>query len=226
MGKGSSGISRNRAAAAPPPAPVDPIADPDFDVTKQKPTKANFVDNMNEAQLLKEIEKEDRRAASAEREAEARFNSASLRRTEETFEAFPGGVGGSAVNSAYRRMVERGTNQIVQGVNAQNRADEHSRTAERYRRALNDVKGTGLLVHEARTARAAANGNLAGKWTRTDSAFVDSTFGKITGQKNGDFTIGKAWARYYVHMNGREIGKFEKAADAKKLIEKYAGRSR
>ena len=225
MGKGSSGISRNRAAA-PPPAPVDPIVDPDFDVTKQKPTKANFVDNMNEAQLLKEIEKEDRRAASAEREADARLNSASAKRMFDTFDAFPGGVGGSAVNAAYHRMVDRGMNQVVKSVDARERANDHSKKAERYRRAYDDVKGTGLLVHEARTARAAANGNLAGKWTRTDSAFVDSTFGKIKGQKNGDFTVGYAWASYYVHMNGREIGKFDKAADAKKLIEKYAGRNR
>lgn len=225
MGKGKSGLSKRiPAGTAAPPAPVDPIADPNFDVTKQKPTKATSTDNMNEAQLLQEIAKEERRAASAEREADARLNSGSAKRMFDTFDAFPGGVGGSAVNAAYHRMVDRGMNQVVKGVDARHRAEEHSQYAERYRKAYNDVKGTGLLVHEARTARAASSGKLEGKWTKTDSAFVDGTFGKIKGQKNGDFTIGKAWARYYVHMNGREIGKFEKAADAKRIIEKYAGR--
>lgn len=218
MGRGSSKLSGVGRVSV----PANPIADKNFDVTKQKPTNATDTDNMNEAQLLREISKMDRREASAEREANAAFNSGSVQRFNELSYQFPGGVGGSAVNRAYRNMVDRASAQMSKGVAAQERARGYSRQREIYQKALDDVRGSGLLVHEARTARAAVGGKLDGKWKRTDHAFTDGTFGKIAGQQNGDFTIGKAWGSYYVHRNGRPIGKFKKADSAKKLIEKYA----
>lgn len=225
MGRGRSKVGGgSRGGGGALAQPVNPIADPDFDVTKQKPTNASFVDNMNEAQLLREIAKMERREASANREADAAFNSGSVQRFNQIAEQFPGGVGGSAVTPAYRRMVERAGNQMTKGVEARERAQNYAQTRERYQKALNDVKGSGLLVHEARTARAAVGGKLDGKWTKTDHAYTDRTFGRIPGQKNGEFTIGKSWAQYYVYRNGRAIGSFKKAGDAKKLIEKYANR--
>lgn len=220
MGRGRSRI-RNRTAVA---QPTNPIADSSFDVTKQKPTNATFTDNMNEAQLVREIERLERREASAERERDQAFNSGSVRRFNEVSEMFPGGVGGSAVTPAYRRMVDRAMAQTTRGVEAQRRADDYSRQIQNYTRAYNDVKDSGLLVHEARTARAAVGGNLAGKWTRSKNAATDSTFGALSGQVNGDFAISKVWGKYRVYRNGREIGAFDKSDSAKRIVEKYAGR--
>lgn len=220
MGRGRSGIGGGTAALQ----PTNPIAEKGFDVTKQKPTNANFTDNMNEAQLIREMDRLERRIGSAERERDQAFNSGSVRRFNEVSEMFPGGVGGSAVTPAYRRMVDRAMDQTTKGVEAQRRADDYSRQLENYRRAYNDVKDSGLLVHEARTAKAAVGGNLAGKWTRSQNAGSDATFGTLSGQVNGDFGVSKVWGSYHVFRNGRLIGQFDKADTAKKLIEKYAGR--
>lgn len=230
MGRGSSKIGSNNASsgagasAAANTEPVNPIVDKDFDVTKQKPTNATDTDNMNEAQLLKEIAKAERRSDSAEREADAAFNSSSVQRFNDMSRMFPGGVGGSAVTPAYQRMVERSSNQILKGVAARERADSYNDRAERLRRAYEITKGSGLLVHEAKTARAAVGGRLDGKWTKTNNAFTDGTFGQIGGQKNGEFSIGKVWGSYQVFRGNRLIGRFGKAADAKAIIEKYAKR--
>lgn len=227
MGRGRSkagGGGRGGTRTTPIATPVDPVIDKGFDVTKQKPTRAAQTDNMNEAQLLQEIARAERRQSSAEREAEAAWNSGSVRRFNDVVEQFPGGVGGSAVTPAYRRMVERAGNQMIKGAQANERARENASAAERYRSALNDVKGTGLLVHEARTARAAVGGRLDGKWTRSKNAATDSTFGALAGQVNGDFAISKVWGSYHVYRNGRAIGRFDKADSAKRLVEKYAGK--
>lgn len=201
-----------------------PIVDKGFDVTKQKPTKAAFPENMNEAQLLKEIARMERRTASATREQENAYNSASLRRMEETFRAFPGGVGGSAVNDSYRKMVDRGTAQMRKGIEAGERATEYSRQLESYKKALQTVKGSGLLVHEAETARRAVGGTLDGKWTK--STVNDPTFGNIPAQKNGEFKVANNWGKYRIFRNDKEIGFANKAAEAKALIEKYAKRKK
>ena len=230
MGRGASKIGSGAAGAAgggniaTNAEPANPIIDKDFDVTKQKPTNATDTDNMNEAQLLKEIAKAERRSDSAEREADRAFNSSSVQRFNEVSQMFPGGVGGSAVTPAYQRMVERSSNQILKGVEARERAERYDNRAERLRQAYEITKGSGLLVHEARTARAAVGGRLDGKWTKTGNAFTDGTFGQIGGQKNGEFAIGKVWGSYQVYRGNRLIGRFGKAADAKAIIEKYAKR--
>lgn len=221
---GSVGGAGGIGTAAEDTTPTNPIEDKNFDVNKQIPTKATDLDNMNEAQLAREIIKLERRASGAEREAEAAFNSGSMRRFNEMSYQFPGGVGPSAVTASYRKMVDRAMSQAVKGVEAKKRAEDYAARAERYKKAYDVVKGSGLLVHEAKTARAAVGGKLDGKWTKTDNAYVDSTFGKISGQKNGDFTVGKSWASYHVYRGNRPIGKFNKAADAKAIIEKYASK--
>ena len=225
MGRGASGINRRAGGGVSPiTEPSNPIEDKNFDVSKQRPTNASFIENMNEAQLVREIARMERRVDSAERERDQAFNSASMRRFNEIGEMFPGGVGGAAVTPAYRRMVDRAMTQAQRGSEAMRRADNYTRQIDNLRRAYNDVKGSGLLVREAQTARAAVGGNLAGKWTRSNNAATDGTFGTLSGQVNGDFAISKVWGNYHVYRNGRDIGRFAKADEAKRLIEKYAGR--
>ena len=186
----------------------NPIADRNFDVSKQTPTKSPFIENMNEAQLRQEIASAGRRIAEAEREAREAYEKAGR---------LPIRAKGSTDRSA--PLIEQANLATRTAQDIKNKTDS-------YKKALETVKGSGLLVHEARTAREVASGKTDGKWTKTDRAFTDSTFGPIAGQKNGDFTIGKSWNSYRVYKNGKQIGQFSKASQAKAIVDKYAKKKR
>lgn len=121
----------------------------------QKATRAVQIENMNEAQLNKEIAKAERVIDRAERQMEKSGQQTALGRG--LSEQFPLGVGGDGWTAARRRQFNRDTERTVRNAadftkamqdrdNAQNRLNQLNK-------ALEDVKGTGKTQSQIREER-------------------------------------------------------------------------
>lgn len=131
-------------------------------------------------------------------------------------QTFPGGVGGSAVDSKYRRMQDRFDSDMGKLIEARGKLDSRTERLERMKDAYGKVKGTGKTLRTVATATA-SKGN--GTWTKT----TISIYGKaVKGEKMGDYVVAKPFYTYNIYdaRTGKQIKTFKSKKAAKKYAEK------
>lgn len=178
----------------------------------QQPTHAYQIQDMNEAQLLKEIPKLERSVRSALKEVERASNTSSMRFFNDIREHFPDGVGGSAVDSKYKKMQERYRNDMGKLVEAQQKHTDRAERLQEMKDAYKKIKGTGKTLRTVAMATA-SKGN--GTWTKTTFTTLGKT---VNAQKMGNLIAAKPFYTYnlYDARTGNQIKTFKsfKALDA------------
>ena len=172
--------------------------------------------DMNEAQLEREIAKLERYTAASAREVDRANNTQSMRFFRDIGEAFPGGVGGSAVNAKYRRMQERNDRDMQKLIEAQTKYSRRQETLQRMKDALEKVRGTGKTLRTVATATA-SKGN--GTWVKTTFTHLGKT---VTGTRMGDYVVAKPFYTYnlYDARTGKQIKTFKSKKAAMEYAEK------
>jgi len=190
---------------------------------KQKPTKAVYIENMNEAQLDLEIRNYERKIERADKAIEKIQNSGSVKTAEQIMYMFPGGVGGSAVNSSYRNKMNRYGEAVskMAGIQEQQRHDKAY--LDKLKAAKKQVNGTGMTLDQYRKSIRSKGGTLAGKWSTSTEKTGYGLFGNSPQKvyKNGDYSIMKPHAYAYSLFNGgRKVGDYPTLKAAKAAAEK------
>lgn len=181
-----------------------------------KPTHARQIEDMNELQLEREIAKLERWTEGSRKEVARRSNTQSMRFFNDISENFPGGVGGSAVNSKYRRMQDRFDSDMGKLIEAREKLDSRTERLERMKDAYDKVKGTGKTLRTVATATA-SKGN--GSWTKTTISIYGDT---VKGERMGDYVVAKPFFTYnlYDSRTGKKIKTFKSKKAAKEYAEK------
>ena len=186
------------------------------EIVQQKPTHARQIADMNEAQLEREIAKLERWTGASEREVQRASNTQSMRFFRDIGEAFPGGVGGSAVNAKYRRMQERNDSDMRKLIEAQEKLSSRQERLEKMKDAYSKVKGTGKTLRTVATATA-SKGN--GKWEKTTIKIYGDP---VKGSRMGDYVVAKPFFTYnlYDARTGKQIKTFKSKKAAMAYAEK------
>ena len=194
-------------------------------VGEQQATKATQIENMNEAQLNKEIARAERAVARAERQMEKSGQPTAYSKA--LGEAFPLGAGGDGWTAARRRQLNRDTEKTVRNAGEFTKAlqdrDSAQSRLDRLNEALNEVKGTGKTqsqIREERVQNEVKNTKSTLKWkTVQQSSFNGSSYTpKII--KAGDYEIHGSSGLYTIYKNGRMIGRTDKLSKAKAYAER------
>lgn len=180
----------------------------------QKPTHARQIEDMNEAQLEKEIRKLERWTEGSRKEVERRSNTQSMQFFEDINQAFPGGVGGSAINAKYRRMQEKWNNDMGKLVEAREKYSNRSERLQKMKDAYDKIKGTGKTLRTVATATASKG---SGKWEKTTIKIYGND---VKGSRMGDYVVAKPFFTYnlYDARTGKQIRTFK----SKKAAQEYA----
>lgn len=199
-----NGGSSNGNGTSTSPAPTTQV--------KQTPTHARNIQDMNEAQLDREIALRERWVAAEEREINRLKNSSGIKDAEDLMARFPGGVGGSAVNSRYRRIFDSYDNAMTKLAETQAKYDRNTAALAEMKAAKEAIKGTGTTLRTVATATA-SKGN--GEWKKT--TFNDGGT-KVNAKEMGDYIAAKPFFTYnlYDKRTGNRIRTFKtfKALDA------------
>lgn len=181
---------------------------------EQKPTHARQIQDMNEAQLIREIARLERQVSASQKEVERAKNTQSMRFFREVGEAFPGGVGGSAIDARYRRMQERNDRDMQKLIEAERKHSQRSDVLQRMKDALEKVRGTGKTLRTVATATA-SKGN--GTWEKTTITYLGKT---VKGEKMGDYVVAKPFFTY--NLFDARTGKKIRTFKSKKAAQAYA----
>lgn len=196
----------------------------------QAPTNARQIENMNEAQISRELAKERRRLASAQR---ARQQAGAGTTEEDALrQAFPLGTGGLNRTQAQERAGRMATQAVDRGkrleaaIKRQNDAESRIKKLEAAQR---EIRGTGKtqaqLAEERRAAQIKAAGSSM-KWTTTNAGgFSNGGYTPKT-IRSGAFEIRGSSGRFTVYENGNRIGTVSKLAEAKAIAERRRSRQR
>ena len=179
-----------------------------------KASHARQIEDMNELQLEKEIKKLERWTEGSRKEVERRSNTQSMRFFNDINEAFPGGVGGSAVNAKYRRMQNQWNNDMGKLVEAQEKYTNRTERLNKMKDAYSKVKGTGKTLRTVATATA-SKGN--GKWEKTTIKIYGDP---VKGVRMGDYVVAKPFFTY--NLYDARTGKKIKTFKSKKAAQEYA----
>ena len=192
----------------------------------QTPTKAIQIENMNEAQLKREIAKSNKK----------------LERLQKTMNANLGGntpnVGLIPLNqlngynyktknsAEARRKADKQMTSTVNKAVAQTKAkteyDAEKKHNDALNKALNTVKGTGKTINQIKDeklANVAKNSTI--KWEKSTQK---GQFGNVTVRKSGDFEIRTTGGTSFIYKNGKQIGMTNKLKDATAFVELYKKR--
>lgn len=182
--------------------------------TPLKPTHAWQIEDMNELQLEKEIKKLERWAEGSRKEVERLKNSSSIKFFDDIAKNFPGGVGGSAVDSKYRRMQDKYYTDTKKLTEAQDKYKERQERLQTMKDAYNKVKGTGKTLRTVATATASKG---SGKWEKTTIKIYGDP---VKGERMGDYVVAKPFFTYdlYDARTGEKIKTFK----SKKAAQQYA----
>ena len=186
----------------------------------QKPTNARATENMNEAQLNKEISAIDRRLATLQRQRQQIVPS-SMDNTMR--EAFPLGSGGLKREQAERlagRLAEQSASKGRKLENIINEQDGLIKRREAFERARKEVKGTGKTQSELAAERAAREAQAASgrKWTTVSKAERTGSSYKPKVIRSGDYEIRGTTVFY----QGKEYARFGNLKTAKAAVERHA----
>lgn len=184
--------------------------------TPLKATHARQIEDMNELQLEKEIKKLERWTEGSRKEVERRSNTQSMRFFNDINEAFPGGVGGSAINAKYRRMQNQWNNDMGKLVEAQEKYANRTERLNKMKDAYSKVKGTGKTLRTVATATASKG---SGKWEKTTIKIYGDP---VKGVRMGDYVVAKPFFTYnlYDARTGKQIKTFKSKKSAQEYAEK------
>lgn len=183
---------------------------------KQIPTHARQIEDMNEAQLEKEIKKLERWTEGSRKEVERRSNTQSMQFFDDISKNFSGGVGGSAVNAKYRRMQDKWFNDMGKLSEAQEKYKNRSERLDRMKDAYKKIKGTGKTLRTVATATASKG---SGKWEKTTIKIYGDP---VKGERMGDYVVAKPFYTYNIYdaRTGKKIKTFKSKKAAKEYAEK------
>lgn len=190
----------------------------------EKATNARAIENMNEAQIDKEIRAAERRLASAERAIERNGQTAQEKAMQE---AFPLGVGGDGWTAARRRQFDRQRDaslaRATRYTEAVQRRDEAQRRIEQLQTAKNEVRGTGKTqaqLREERVKQAIKNTESTLKWKTTQKGGFDGSVYTPKIIKAGAYEIHGSSGLYTIYKNGKMVGRTDKLSKAKAYAER------
>ena len=197
-------------------------------VTTQQATNARAIDNMNEAQLDKEIARQETIISRAEKTMQ-KNNITNTAEAKAMQEAFPLGVGGDGWSAERRRAQQRGIERDTKKAAEYTQAYNTKRSAEARLKNLTDAKkeiqGTGKTLNQIREERAkqvVANTESTLKWTTTQKGGYTSNGGyqpKVI--KAGSFEIHGSDGLYTIYKDGKRMGSTDKLSKAKAYAERH-----
>ena len=191
--------------------------------SQQKATNARDIENMNEAQLNKEIAKTQRTIDKLD--SVMKKNSLDSAESRAMREAFPLGVG---MRTAAQQRKQAAINERdVQKAKAYTDALDSKKAAETHLKALQDAKkqiaGTGKTqkqIREEKAKKAVANTPKTLKWKTTQKGgWVNGGFApKI--MKAGNVEIHSFGGIYELWKDGKQVGRTDKLSKAKAAAER------
>ena len=195
-----------------------------------KATNARDINNMNEAQIDKEIKKAERQLHSAERQYEKNIgesaNSKAMR------DAFPLGSGGLTKSDAERfaaNVSERELARSKRVVEAIQKREAAKKRIERLNAAKGKVKGTNKTVNQLEKEKAeqrSKSTQTTMKWSISQKSERTANGGlKPRIIKSGDYEIRGNSILHVMHA-GKEIGVASSLKGAKELAENHKKRRR
>lgn len=184
---------------------------------KQIPTKAKFMDKMNEAQLDIEIAKQESIIKSANR---AMGNTPKS----ENIGAIPLGQLTRGKTQAQKgRIIERDLNQSVKFTDAYNRRERAQRELDALQKAKKEVAGTGKTQRELReekTKKAVSETQSTLKWKQTQKGGWSNGGYSPKVISAGEFKISGSSGMYTIWKNGKQYGTVDKLSTAKVIAER------
>ena len=192
--------------------------------TSQKATKSVNIENMNEAQLDKEIAKAERQIERAEKTMEANGQTAADKARQE---AFPLGVGGDGWTAQRRRQETRNIERSVSRAAKYTEAYENKKAAETRLKSLRNAKdkvaGTGKTLSQIKNeeiSKAVKETPKTLKWkTVQKGGFSNGGYSPKIIQA-GSFEIRGSDGMYSIFENGKLLGRTDKLSKAKTYVEK------
>lgn len=193
----------------------------------QKATNARTIDNMNEAQLDKEIARQE----AIIKRAESRMKKTDITGTASAKamqNAFPLGVGGDGWSAARRRAqlksIERDTRRAAEFSQAREDKKNAEATLKSLTDAKKEIKGTGKTlsqIREERVKQAVANTQSTLKWKTTQKGGYTANGGyqpKVI--QAGKFEIHGSEGYYTIYKDGKRVGSTDKLSKAKAYAER------
>ena len=194
--------------------------------TTQKATKARNIENMNEAQLNKEISKTQRTID----RANSTMNKNNISATSEAKamrEAFPLGVGGDGWSKERTKARNRGLEADANKAKRFTEAYSEKAAAETRLKALESakkqVKGTDKTVSQIKTERtnkAVKDTQSTLKWKTTQKGGWANGGYKPKIIKAGNIEVHGSDGLYMIYENGKLLGRTDKLAKAKAYAER------
>ena len=196
----------------------------------QKPTNARTIENMNEAQLNREIEKQEAYIARMEKTMKAN----SITDTAEAKalqNAFPLGVGGDGWTAERKKARDRGLERDVKRAKEYTEAYSNKESAETRLKNLQNAKekvaGTGKTanqINEANAKKAVESAPKNLKWTQTQKGGWSNGGYSPKIIKAGAFEIHGSDGLYTIYKDGKQLGRTDKLSKAKAYVEKVNAR--
>ena len=192
--------------------------------TKQTPTNARFVENMNAAQLDDEISKKQDAIARAQQNMSRNGESAQMQAMRE---AFPLGVGGSGWTAARTRQRDRMLQSDLERATRFTAAYEQKQRLEReldvLQKARQMVGETGKTQSQLRQE---ADAKI--KATKTDRKWKQTSKEKWEGGSytpkvisSGDYDIRGSSGLYQMYYKGKQIGQTDNLNKAKWFVDRH-----
>lgn len=196
-------------------------------ITTQQATNARAIDSMNEAQLDKEIARQETIISRAEKTMQ-KNDITSTAGAKAMQEAFPLGVGGDGWSAERRRAQQRGIERDTKRATEYTQAYNTKRNAEARLKNLTDAKkevqGTGKTQSQIKTEKVkqiVANTQSTLKWKTVQKGGYTSNGGyqpKVI--RAGDFEIHGSEGLYTIYKNGNRVGSTDKLSKAKAYVER------
>ena len=184
---------------------------------KQIPTKAKFIDKMNEAQLDIEIAKQESIIKSANR---AMGNTPKS----ENIGAIPLGQLTRGKTQAQKdKIIQRSTSQAKKYTDAYEKKKSAERTLKNLQKAKKEVTGTGKTQRELReekTKKAVSETQSTLKWKQTQKGGWSNGGYSSKVISAGEFKISGSSGMYTIWKNGKQYGTVDKLSTAKAIAER------
>lgn len=190
---------------------------------KQIPTKAKFIDKMNEAQLDIEIAKQQRIINAANK-------TMGNVPTVENIGAIPLGQLTRGKTKAQKdKIIERGLNQAVKYKEAYDKREAAQDKLDALQKAKKEISGTGKTLREIRESKKqkiVSETKSTLKWKQTQKASMNNGayFPKVISA--GNFKISGSSGMYTIYHNGKEYGTVSSLSTAKAIAERLNKKSK
>lgn len=191
-----------------------------------KPTNAVHIENMNEAQIDKELSKVDRRLTTVQKAMDKIAGTKTYK--DDMAKYWLGGFpGGSGITKAQQKQHEKYINKVTENAVKYTKLNGEKSTLEQRKKSLesakNQIKGTGKTQAEIAAERKKAlikNTKSTMKWETVQKHKYDATGYTPKVIKSGEFKISGSNGFYTVYRNDAKLGHFNKLSEAKAIAER------